>query len=230
MKRSLFALSGLAVLTAGTLWYLSAESPDYAAEPPASATGAQQPDTGTASQATAPETPPLPREGAEATLTDEQWQMLEDPRVIEFTERLAFESELRTFFDSAPELGQQQLREQSRNIEQELGRYEERGEVSAPEALMVRLALAKVVETDPERRQQAIQTLTEHYTEQSEARLSAWKAEPKPEFESYKQREKAIVAEVMAMDTIPGNMSRSDYLRQRLQEARVETMGGGGED
>ena len=33
----------------------------------------------------------------------------------------------------------------------------------------------------------------------------------------YKAREKAVVAEVMAMTIIPGGLTRDEYLRQRLQ-------------
>jgi hypothetical protein len=42
-----------------------------------------------------------------------------------------------------------------------------------------------------------------------------------PRFQDYKARERAIVAEVMGLGEIPGGLTRDEYLRQRLQQARV---------
>ena len=41
-------------------------------------------------------------------------------------------------------------------------------------------------------------------------------------FTRYKSDEKRIVEEVMALDSIPDGLSRDQYLRQRLQEAREQ--------
>lgn len=45
---------------------------------------------------------------------------------------------------------------------------------------------------------------------------------PDARFSRYKSEEKRIVDEVMALDSIPDGLSRDQYLRQRLQEAREQ--------
>lgn len=46
-----------------------------------------------------------------------------------------------------------------------------------------------------------------------------------PAFAAYKAREAEIIAEVQGRTSFPGGMSRSDYLRERLEEARIEAYG-----
>jgi hypothetical protein len=41
-----------------------------------------------------------------------------------------------------------------------------------------------------------------------------------PNFERYKAEERRIVEDVLALQDIPDGLSRDQYLRQRLQEAR----------
>lgn len=158
-------------------------------------------------------------------LTPEQQALLEDPRIIQFAQRLDFEEELQRFFQEAAELDAQQRQNRADQLEQQLARYEQETQVSAPEALMVRLALLQLLEQDEAAAKAAATELIERYQARSEARLEAWRLAPKPEFDRYKVREKAIVEEVMALDRIPGGLTRDQYLRQRLLEARIETMG-----
>ena len=47
---------------------------------------------------------------------------------------------------------------------------------------------------------------------------------PDARFSRYKSEEKRIVDEVMALDSIPDGLSRDQYLRQRLQEAREQAL------
>ena len=95
--------------------------------------------------------------------------------------------------------------------------------MSAPEAALIQLAMIQILELDE--RQKPPHSNSWIGTAESGARLQAWLDEPRPDFERYKAREKAIVEEVMAMDDIPGGLTRDQYLRDRLQEARVEAMG-----
>lgn len=158
-------------------------------------------------------------------LTPEQQALLEDPRIIQFAQRLDFEEELQRFFQEAAELDAQQRQDRADQLEQQLARYEQETQVSAPEALMVRLALLQLLEQDEAAAKAAATELIERYKARSEARLEAWRSAPKPEFVRYKVREKEIVEEVMALDRVPGGLTRDQYLRQRLLEARIETMG-----
>jgi hypothetical protein len=44
-------------------------------------------------------------------------------------------------------------------------------------------------------------------------------------FQLYKVREREIVAEVMALQSIPDGLSREEYLRRRLQAEREQLLG-----
>jgi len=191
--------------------------PEQADTPPTQVDAGTSPDA-TLSQAPA-DTP------APSDLTPEQQALLEDPRIIQFAQRLDFEDELQRFFREATELDAEQRQARADDLEQQLARYEQETQVSAPEALMVRLALLQLLEQDEAAAKVAAAELIERYQARSEAHLEAWRSAPRPEFDRYKVREKEIVEEVMALDRIPGGLTRDQYLRQRLQEARIETMG-----
>ncbi|MBP8236187.1 MAG: hypothetical protein KAX63_00545 [Pseudomonas sp.] len=45
---------------------------------------------------------------------------------------------------------------------------------------------------------------------------------PSAELKRYQVDEKRIVEEVLSMDSIPDGLSRNEYLRQRLQQAREQ--------
>jgi len=158
-------------------------------------------------------------------LTPEQQALLDDPRIIQFAQRLEFEEELQRLFRETAELEPQQRQARADHLEQQLTHYEQETQVSAPEALMVRLALVQLLEQDEAAAKAAAAELIERYQAQSETRLEAWRSASRPEFERYKVREKEIVDEIMALDRIPDGLTRDQYLRQRLQEARIETMG-----
>ena len=64
--------------------------------------------------------------------------------------------------------------------------------------------------------------LAERYRADAARREAAFVAQQQadPRMQRYKAREKAVVAEVMAMTTIPGGLTRDEYLRERLQRER----------
>ena len=64
--------------------------------------------------------------------------------------------------------------------------------------------------------------MMDRYRAHADQRMDAFAAQQRndPRFQSYKARERAIVAEVMALPRIPGGLTRDQYLRQRLQQAR----------
>lgn len=221
MKSWLITAAGIALVAGLVSWYIfgtNATTDPYRLhdEPAAGVSG------GSASPA------PFPRPGDH--LTSEQLAMLDSPRVIEFANRLDFQEQVRKFFDEANRVPPAERQQQADELARQLGSYEAAGEVSAPEALMVRLALIQLTHTDEEAARQAAQSVIEQYRQQSEAREQARKNQPRPDFDAYKRREKAIVDEVMAMDRIPGGKSRDEYLRERLQQAREETMEPPGEN
>jgi hypothetical protein len=107
-------------------------------------------------------------------------------------------------------------------LQAQVQRREGKGELSAAEALLLEIGLIKATARD-EAEQAALATaVAERYRLRTEQRERAWAAQPKPRFDTYKRREAEIVWEVMAMRQMPGGVSRDEYLRQRLQQAREQ--------
>ncbi|EDM46794.1 hypothetical protein [Marinobacter algicola] len=154
-------------------------------------------------------------------LTAEQQALLDNPQTLELANRLDFEEELHTFFAKAKSLSSKERAAEAAMLEQRLAEYQRRGQVSAAESLMVRIAMTKLTIEDEAAQKRALQGLIDRQNAAAQARKEEWLAKPKPEFEAYKQQEKQIVKEVMAMAKVPSGMTRNEYLRQRLQEARV---------
>ena len=154
-------------------------------------------------------------------LTAGQQALLENPETQELANRLDFEEELHTFFANADGLSSEERAAEAAMLEQRLAEYQRKGQVSAAESLMVRIAMTKLTIEDEAAQKRALQGLIDQQNDAAQARKEAWLAKPRPEFEAYKQREKQIVKEVMAMEKVPAGMTRNEYLRQRLLEARV---------
>lgn len=157
-----------------------------------------------------------------APVTPDQIAMLESPEFAAFERELDFQHRVRSFFDGASELTESERQEQAKALADEVVQYEEAGKVSAAEALTLRLALVRIGEPDAVAAEKATSELLADYKERAERGMDEWQNRPNPVFEHYKQREADIVDEVMAMDEIPGGQTQSEYLRERLLEARIE--------
>ncbi|MEC9387782.1 hypothetical protein [Marinobacter sp. bablab_jr008] len=211
MNTKILLVTGAAIILAlALLWPTNTPPPEIS---PAE----NAPDT-----ASDPAEAPLPSSDA---LTPEQQALLDNPKVKAYAQRLEFEDDLHEFFANAPALPEQERRAQADALRNRMNEYEGSVQMSAPEAALIQLAMIQILEPDEEAAKAAAQQLMDRYRAESGARLQAWLDEPRPDFERYKAREKAIVEEVMAMDDIPGGLTRDQYLRERLQEARVEAMG-----
>lgn len=145
-----------------------------------------------------------------------------DPRVQEFKQREQFQQEVREFFARAPALSPEERAARARDIARAITHYEAKGEIAAAEALTLRSGLVRETVADPVEQMIAIRGLQQHYQQQGERKLAEWEARADPELELYKAREREIVAEVMAMTTIPDGLTRDEYLRRRLQSAREQ--------
>jgi hypothetical protein len=145
-----------------------------------------------------------------------------DSQAREFADRERFHVRVRTFFAEAPALSRSEKVERAQGLAEDISRYEAAGELSASEALVLKIALIR--ETVPDQAAQTAQVvaLHKHYRVESERLQAEWQARPDPAFELYKAREREIVAEVSSMSEIPDGMSRNEYLRQRLQRARED--------
>ncbi|WAF87935.1 hypothetical protein NRL37_10945 [Metapseudomonas otitidis] len=146
-----------------------------------------------------------------------------DPTLVDaYSKRLAFDSEYRGFFDKASQLPEAEREAEAERLRKGLEEREARGELAASESLMLQIALIQATESDPEEQKSRANALLRRYQEASEAREKALAQQPSPQFQRYKQDEKRIVEEVMALEAIPDGLSRNEYLRQRLQEAREQ--------
>lgn len=145
-----------------------------------------------------------------------------DPRVQNFQQRERFEQDVREFFARAPALAAEERASRAQTIAGEITRREAAGEVAAAEALTLRSALIRETVADPAEQMEAIAALQEQYRREGSRKQAQWQARADPEFELYKAREREIVAEVMALTTVPDGLTRDEYLRRRLQSAREQ--------
>lgn len=165
----------------------------------------------------------IPRNGAEANA------LLARPEVREYRARMDFQDNARRFFAEAATLDDASRIRQAQALESGINRYEEAGELSAGESVMLRIGLIRATETDQAAQIERISELVARYQVHAERRNAAFLQAQRNDvaFNSYKARESRIVAEVMAMKSIPGGLSRNEYLRQRLQREREIAYGGG---
>lgn len=144
------------------------------------------------------------------------------PEVQDYHARQQFEQGIHDFLDNADKLSDAERANRVRELEAEIDRREAARELSASEALLLRVSLVRAAERDKGAQMERAAALADHYRAQSEQREAAFleAQQNDPRFQRYKQREAQIIAEVDAMPAIPGGLSRDEYLRQRLQEAR----------
>ena len=161
--------------------------------------------------------------GAGALAADPRTAALEQsPQVRAYRERQDFEARSRGFLRNAGKLGSVEREKQARELSASIDKYERDGGLSAGEALLLRSGLIKATIADEPEQAAQIAELTQDYRERADRRTAEYLAQHQrdPRFQDYKAREHSIVAEVMAMSSIPGGLSRDEYLRQRLQQAR----------
>ncbi len=151
----------------------------------------------------------------------------EHPVVQAFQAFSDFQQHSRGFFDNADRLSEQEKQAQLRQLLDGTEMYEQEGKLVPMEALVLKLAMLRYSSSSDDDYKIKAKALIDHYKAQSDLREQAWLANPEPQFVEYKRQEQDIVREVMAMTVIPDGLSRDEYLRQRLEQARIATMGGG---
>jgi len=136
--------------------------------------------------------------------------------------RLAFERQARAFLRDAPRLDDATRMARARALSDDIGRREQNRELSGDEAMMMRVGLIQVAVKDPRERAHQVQDVINRHHEQNALRQRALLAQQRHDekLKAYKTQEAIIVAEVLAMQSYPGGLSRDAYLRQRLQAAR----------
>ncbi len=139
-----------------------------------------------------------------------------------YRERQQFEQSVRDFLAEADTLGDAERAARAQVLVAQVDRYEQAGQLSAAEAVTLRLALLRET-TDDAGYAAASERIMAEYAERSEAAMAEFIANQPPAFTDYKAREREIVREVQQMTEFPGGMTRAQYLRQQLQAAREES-------
>ena len=169
---------------------------------------------------------PLP-EGTDAqiagSLADDikRAELLQRPEVLDYQARLTFAGDYQIFIKSAAELSEEERRQRAAALAKEIDRREAAGELALSEALLMQVGLVQAEGGDEAAQKARADALLARYQALSAEREAQAKA-PDARFSRYKSEEKRIVDEVMALDSIPDGLSRDQYLRQRLQEAREQ--------
>ncbi len=144
------------------------------------------------------------------------------PEARAYRSRQAFEQEMRAFMRDAKNITEDRRIARARALNREIDQREQTRELSAGEAMMLRVGLIQAAIENESERVLQVQTIVSRYREQTAVRQRAFLAQQQrdTQFQTYKAREAQIVSEVLAMTSYPGGMTRDDYLRIRLQEAR----------
>ncbi len=155
-------------------------------------------------------------------------RLRDSPQARAWRARKQFEDEARSFVREAPGLSTAERRARADKLEAEIRDRERAGELSAGESMLLRAALIQAQAGTSEEEAQRLAALVQRYREDAARREAAWLAQQQrdPHMRQYKSREQDVVAEVMAMDEIPGGLSRDEYLRRRLQEERERAWAG----
>ncbi|MDC7826106.1 hypothetical protein PQS90_13190 [Pseudomonas sp. BLCC-B13] len=148
-------------------------------------------------------------------------ELLQRPEVLDYQARLTFAGDYQIFIKSAAELSEEERRKRAAALAKEIDRREAAGELALSEALLMQVGLVQAEGGDEAAQKARADALLARYQALSAAREAQAKA-PDARFSRYKSEEKRIVDEVMALDSIPDGLSRDQYLRQRLQEAREQ--------
>lgn len=144
------------------------------------------------------------------------------PQARQHRERQRFEADAKDFFARAASLRAVERSERADALTRQIDRYEAEGGLSAGEAVLLRTALVKATVDDPARQAEEVAAIADRYRAHADQRMAAFAAQQAndPRFQAYKTREAQVVAEVMAMTSVPAGLTRDQYLRQRLQEER----------
>lgn len=144
------------------------------------------------------------------------------PEARAYQSRLAFERQAREFVRDAPKLDPAVRLRRAQALSREIDRRERMRELSADEAVVLRVGLIHAAVQDEMERIRQSQEVIDRYRSDTHARQRAYQEQQNrdPRFRQYKAAESRIVAEVSRMGSFPDGMSREDYLRLRLQQAR----------
>lgn len=148
--------------------------------------------------------------------------LLATPKARDYQQRKQFQSDAHDFFRKAASLGPAERERRAQALREDIERYESASELSAGESMLLRVGLIQATVADEAQQAAMVQQLAARYRADAQRREQQWIQQQRHDtrFQAYKQRERAVVAEVLAMQQIPGGVTRDEYLRQRLQTER----------
>jgi hypothetical protein len=205
------AAAAAANLVAGGVWLARrgaappGPTPEFAVESPRAATHPSAPSA---------EPEPLPDLASGGT-----------PELARHHEAIAFSDAVRAFFDGYRELGEVERAARAEDLLARIEARERDGLLLAQEALVLRLGVLRATVDDPAVLDSESRRVVEDY--QRRAEQAAANRVPDPRDAQYQTRQAEIAREVMALDDIPGGVSREQYLRERLRELRIDVYAGG---
>lgn len=163
-----------------------------------------------------------PSSAALATASPALASLQATPEAQAYRDRQHFEADAKDFFARAASLGAVERGERADALTRQIDAYEAADGLSAGEAVLLRTALVRATIDDPARQAEEVAAIADRYRTHADQRMAAFAAQQAndPRFQAYKTREAQVVAEVMAMTSVPAGLTRDQYLRQRLQEER----------
>ncbi|MGA4473953.1 hypothetical protein ACPA2M_13345 [Ectopseudomonas chengduensis] len=185
----------------------------------------QRPNTGEPATSPPEQAPALPFAQGSAVsapidLSPEQMHLLSRPEVQRQQRRLDFHQRYTGFIKHATELDSSSREAQAQTLSEGIDALERQGEVALSEALLLQIALIKAVSENEDEQKRRAEALIKRYQAISAEREVKLAQRSDPNFERYKAEERNIVEEVLGLQNIPDGLTRDQYLRQRLQEAR----------
>lgn len=152
--------------------------------------------------------------------------LLTTPEAKAYFAREQFNARARAFFADASLLVPVAREREARELESAIDDYERSRAMSAGEAMTLRLGLVEALGGSTTERADRMAAIVARYESDGRQREARWAAERAGDagFARYKTREAIVVTEVMALQHIPGGLSRDAYLRQRLEAERVAAM------
>ncbi|WP_444929571.1 hypothetical protein ACJJIF_17485 [Microbulbifer sp. SSSA002] len=149
----------------------------------------------------------------------EDEELLNHPRVQAYLDRESVKQALKDYFAGLGEFSAEEAWDTIEKIERE-------ARVSASEALSMKLAWLEKNTPDRTEFIRRAEALFNVYRDKAQIAIRDYDpAAEEPGFSSYKAMERSIVEEVQQMTSFPEGMSKDEYLRKRLQEARESVYG-----
>lgn len=172
---------------------------------------------------------PAPLQAAVAPAPSRTQALADTPQAREWLGQQQFERDARAFVRDAARMPASERERRSRELDAQIAKRERSGELSAGDTVLLRAALIEAGSGDEAGQKAELAALAERYRADAARREAAFAARQQadPRMQRYKAREREVVAEVMAMATIPGGLTRDEYLRQRLQTERERAFDGG---